>query len=247
MLKILKIPFDSGNPTGKKGTARSPEKIAQKLGKKGILVKVNQSNFDESIENIEKAAFKEFKSQNKVLALGGDHSITYGLVKAASKIYKDLAFIYFDAHLDCEDNFLPPSHEDVVKAIVNEKLVKPENIVIIGARKFWKKEVDFVKENNINVIYAPVKREEIEEFIKNFFEKHKHVYVSIDIDVFDPSIAPDTGYSEPGGFTKEEFRRFTDNMNFKRIIGSDVVEVAYLSEKSKKTITLASDVISFLL
>lgn len=247
MLTILKIPFDSGNPTGAKGTSKSPDKILRSLKKKGREVKINQSNFDESMKNIEAEALKEFKAKNKVCAIGGDHSITYGLVKAASKAYKDIGLIYFDAHLDCEDDFLPPSHEDVVKAIVNKKLVKPKNIVIIGARKFWKKEVDFVQKHNIEVIYSPVKRSEIEEYIKNFFKKHKHVYISIDIDVFDPKVAPDTGYTEEGGFTKEEFRRFTENMNFKRIIGFDVVEVAAQTEKHKKTITLASDVIRFLL
>ena len=244
MYKFLKVPFDSGNPTGKKGTAKSPELI---LKKKGTTVKINQSNFDESMNNIEAAALKEFKEGHQVCSVGGDHAITYPLVKAASQVHKDTALIYFDAHLDCEDDFLPPSHEDVIRAIVNKKLVKPENIVIIGARKFWKKEVEFVKKRKIKVIYSPVSREEIAKFVKNFIKKHKQVYISVDIDVFDPKVAPDTGYPEHGGFTEEEFRVFTENMDFKRIIGFDLVEVAQSNVKSKKTVTLASHVIKFLL
>ena len=189
----------------------------------------------------------EFKANNQVCAVGGDHSITYGLVRAASKVHKDLALIYFDAHLDCEDDLLPPTHEDVIQAIVNQKLVKPENILIIGARKFWKKEVTFIKKHNIKVIYAVVKRDEIKEQIANFFKKHKDIYVSIDIDVFDPTIAPDTGYPEKFGFTEEEFLQFTNEMNFKRIKGWDLVEVARSTGNSQKTITLASRVIKFLL
>jgi agmatinase len=243
MYKFLKIPFDSGNPTGKKGTARSPDLIL----KKGINVKINQSNAEETQKNITAAALKELKAGHKICSVGGDHSITYGLVKACSKIYKDLALIYFDAHLDCEDDFIPPSHEDVIKAIVNQKFVKPSNIVIIGARKFWKKEVSFIKKHNITVIYAPVGRSEIEKYIKNFSKKHKHMYISVDIDVFDPSIAPDTGYPERHGFTEEEFRRFTENLDFKRIIGFDLVEVSASNEKHKKTVTVASHVIQFLL
>jgi agmatinase len=246
MYEFLKIPFDAGNPTGAKGTAKSPDKILKVLKKKGTLVKVNQSNTDETQKNIEETALNAFK-KGQVCSIGGDHSITYGLVKAASQVHKDLALIYFDAHLDCEDNFVPPSHEDVIKAIVNKKLVQPKNIVIIGARKFWGKEVKFIKKHNINVIYAPVDRKEIEKYIKNFFKKHKKVYISVDIDVFDPSIAPDTGYTEKGGFTEEEFRRFTENMDFKRIIGLDLVEVATSSGKTQKTITLASRVVQFLL
>jgi agmatinase len=246
MYKFLKIPFDAGNPTGTKGTANAPEKILKLLKQKGTSVKVNQSNVEETQKNIEESALKAFKT-GKVCSIGGDHSITYGLVKAASQVHKDLALMYFDAHLDCEDNFVPPSHEDVIKAIVTKKLVQPKNIVIIGARKFWSKEVKFIKKHNIDVIYAPVKRTEIEKYIKNFFKKHKKVYVSVDIDVFDPSIAPDTGYAEKGGFTEEEFRGFTENMDFKRIIGSDLVEVAQSSGKVQKTTTLASRVIQFLL
>lgn len=244
MYKFLKIPFDSGNPTGKKGTSNSPELI---LKKKGTAIQINQSNVDESMKNIEAAALNEFKAGNQVCSVGGDHSITYPLVKAASHVHRDLALIYFDAHLDCEDDFLPPSHEDVVKAIVNKKLVKPENIIIIGARKFWKKEVEFIKKRKIQVIYSPVKREEIIKYVKNFFKKHQQVYISVDIDVFDPKVAPDTGYPEQGGFTKEEFREFTENMDFKRIIGFDVVEVSQSNESAKKTVTLASHVIKFLL
>jgi agmatinase len=246
MTTFLKVPFDAGNPTGSKGTAKAPDKILKLLKKTGTLVKVNQSNAEETQKNIEETALKAFK-KGPVCSIGGDHSITYGLVKAASKIHKDLALMYFDAHLDCEDDFVPPSHEDVIKAIVKKKLVKPKNVVIIGARKFWRKEVEFIKKNNIEVIYAPVGRKNIEEYIKNFFKKHKNIYVSIDIDVFDPSIAPDTGYTEKGGFTEEEFRRFTENMDFKRIIGSDIVEVSTSNEKAQKTIALASRVISFLL
>jgi agmatinase len=248
MIKILKIPFDAGNPTGAKCTSKSPNKIANFFPKtKKVDIQVNQSNAEETQKNIEDVALKEFQDKNKICAIGGDHSITYGLVKAASKVHKDLSLIYFDAHLDCEDEFVPPSHEDVIKAIVNNKIIKPENIVIIGVRKFWKKEVDFIKKHNIEVIYAPVKREEIEKYIKKFFREHEKIYLSIDIDVFDPSVAPDTGYPEKGGFTKEEFRKFTENMNFKRIIGFDVVEVAQHTVNNKKTVTLASDVIKFLL
>ena len=244
MYKFLKIPFDAGNPTGKKGTVKSPELI---LKKKGYTVKVNQSNAEESMNNIEAAALQELKEGHQLCSVGGDHSITYGLVKAAAKVHKELALIYFDAHLDCEDSFIPPIHEDVIQAIVKQKLVKPQNIIIIGTRKFWKKEVDFIKKHKITVIYAPVDRSDIEKNIKNFFKKHKHVYISVDIDVFDPSVAPDTGYPEQGGFTEEEFRVFTENMDFKRIIGFDLVEVAQSNVKSKKTVTLASHVIKFLL
>jgi agmatinase len=243
MFKILKVPFDSGNPTGSTGTAKAPDEIAKLFPKvSAINVAINQSNIDESFESIEKTATKEFKNNNKVCAIGGDHSITYAMVKAASNVHKDLSLIYFDAHLDCEDDFLPPSHEDVIKAIVKDKLVKPENILIVGARKWWPKEEEFVKKQGITVITpSEMKNADLSGFMT------KNNYISVDIDVFDPKVAPATNYTENDGLTLNEFQEFTQRMDFKRIIGFDIVEVSPQLEKTKKTVTLASDVIKFLL
>ena len=243
-MKLLKIPFDAGNPTGSAATASAPEEIAKFFPEiEQIDVAVNQSNFEETMKNIEAAALQELKT-SKICSIGGDHSITYALVKAASQIHKNLTLIYFDAHLDCEDDFLPPSHEDVIKAIVNQKLVKPENIIIVGARKSWPKEQAFVKENNIRVI----KPEEIDKLSANSCQLTAGpVYISVDIDVFDPELAPATGYPEKQGINLQQFQKFTERLDFNRIIGFDLVEVAPSLENGKKTVTLASDVIKFLL
>lgn len=227
--KVLKIPFDQGNPTGARGPAEAPELICKELKIKGEKVEVG--DLEKTNHNILKAA------KGKVLAIGGDHSITYALVKAA----KPEALLYFDAHLDCEDDFLPPSHEDVIKAIVNEKIVKPENIFIIGARKFYPKELEFVREKGINAVKT------IDSDLWNRISMFKRVYCSIDIDVFDPEEAPGTNYKEPNGLKPKEFFDFLKKIDLKRVVGADVVEVNPAKDSKNKTIRLAANIIkSFL-
>lgn len=216
--KILKIPFEAGNPTGDKGPASAPDLV----WKEGEVIKTG--DFLETNKNISKAA------KGRFLAIGGDHSITYALVKAA----KPEALLYFDAHLDCEDDFMPPSHEDVIRAIVNEKLVKSENIFIIGARKLYPKELEFVKKNNINVV---------KHMDPKLISTFKRIYLSIDIDVFDPSEAPGTNYPEENGIKSEEFFDLLQTIDLKTIVGVDICEINPEKDIENKTIRLAAKIV----
>lgn len=244
---LLLIPFDGGN-LKIKGAGEAPAILSNFFKDlKKIKIKVDNFNFEESQNNISDAAYKEFKKKNLVIGIGGDHSVTYGLVRGAKKAFENISLLYFDAHLDAEDDFLPPSHEDVIQAIVNEKLIKPSNILIVGARKYWKKEIEFINKNNIKVAFASEKKSEISEKIRKFVEKSKNLYVSVDIDFFDESIAKSTGYPEKNGFLLEDFVKFTTFPEFKRIIGYDLVELIPSIDNDNITTTLASNVIKHLL
>ncbi len=269
--KILKIPFEAGNPTGatshlaegqtriilesidartdrqmrrtshlaeelttqeqtakmrQKGTASAPELICKEAKIKGELVEVG--DLEETNQNILKAA-----SGKRTLAIGGDHSITYALVKAV----RPEALLYFDAHLDCEDDFLPPSHEDVIQAIVNDRVVKPENIFIFGARKFYPKELEFVKKRGINVV------ENMDLGVDNILPRFKRIYLSVDIDVFDPEEAPGTDYPVEIGLRSREFFEFLENLEIKKLAGIDITEVNPAKDSENKTIKLAARII----
>ena len=80
-----------------------------------------KDDFEKLHSEVFTIADKEYKKGNFVIGLGGDHSVSYGLMRAFSKHHKNAALIYFDAHLDCEDDFLPPTHEDIIRAAVNER------------------------------------------------------------------------------------------------------------------------------
>lgn len=241
MWSILKIPFAQGNLKSQ-SSSFAPEVLA----KTGLYVPVNLGNFEETQENIERAASEKFEQDRKVASIGGDHSITYGLVKAASKKFKNLGLIYFDAHLDCEDDFSPPSHEDVVRAIVKDELIAPENILMIGVRKSWPKEEEFVRKHKIKVVKAGDSEGALKE-LKKLNNRIDHLYLSVDIDVFDPEIAPATVYKEKNGLNFEDFKKFITVLDFKRIIGVDLVEYSPSLDSNGKTGTLASNVIKFLL
>ncbi|MCX6774659.1 MAG: arginase family protein, partial [DPANN group archaeon] len=126
MYTIVKIPFDKCIvEKGRRGAALGPDEIEKDLKShakdmqklKFVEVKEND-DFEKLHKETENIAQNEYKKGNFVIGLGGDHSISYGLMKAFSKRFKNSGLICFDAHLDCEDDFLPPTHEDLLKAAV---------------------------------------------------------------------------------------------------------------------------------
>jgi len=229
MRTILKIPFDACIvDKEKRGAAEAPD-IIQKFVKDAIWKEIEISGDFETIQNnITKAALEE----EIIIGVGGDHSVFYGLMRAFSKKFKG-GLIFFDAHLDCEDDFHPPTHEDIIKAAVNEGFFEPENILMIGSRKFYPKELEFVKEKKIKL----GKLEDIADFIRD----KENLYISIDIDVFDPKFAPGTGYPEKEGLKPEDvFPVIKDLAKSGKVKGLDIVEVNPKKDIDNKTSKLAA-------
>ena len=239
MISIIKIPFDACIvEKARRGAAKGPDAILAELGKhKFDILEVKELNDFEAMHyEVESLADKEYKKKNFVIGLGGDHSVSYGLMKSFSKHFKNSGLIYFDAHLDCEDDFLPPTHEDIVRAAVSEKFFAPENILMIGTRKSYPKEVKFVEEKKIKL----GKIEDIKDFTKN----KDSIYISIDIDVFDPKYAPGTGYPEADGLAPEQVLQVLKELSkIKKVKGLDVVEVSPIKDKDSMTSKLASKIL----
>jgi len=236
---IIKIPFDACIvERARRGTAKGPDAIQAELKSDEIkFLEVKELNdFEVMHYEVESLADKEYKKKNLVIGLGGDHSVSYGLMKAFSKHFKKPGLIYFDAHLDCEDDFLPPTHEDIVRAAVNEKFFAPENILMIGTRKSYPKEVKFVEEKGIRL----GKIDDIKDFIKN----KDSIYISIDIDVFDPKYAPGTGYMEKDGLAPEQvLPAIKDLAKSRKVKGIDVVEVSPPKDVNGITSKLAASLL----
>lgn len=230
---ILKAPFELGIVERERiGTAEAPDIIAEEIGDIQDVVWQTvdvRPNFDETMQNIEKSAsVKDF-----VIGVGGDHSISFGFIKAFSKKFKERALVYFDAHLDCQDDWLPPSHEDILRAVVKQGFVKPENILVIGARTWTQRELDFVKEKKVKI----GKLEDVSDFIKD----KKNLYISIDIDVVDPAFAPGTGWPEKDGISENQLLEALKILSGSgKVRGLDVVEVCPRKDVKNKTIKLAA-------
>jgi len=189
------------------------------------------------IDNFVKSLFDKKKDIIPVM-VGGDHFCTYPVIRAIGDSFKNpekLGVLILDAHLDLYDKYQERaySHATVSHLIHNLDFISNKNLLIIGTRDIDIPELKFAKTNDITHFNAYMLHDigvsSFTEKIIQFFEKSdiKDLYISIDIDVLDPSIAPGTGYAIPGGLTYREiwkiFREVTKKVN---IIGFDVVEVS---------------------
>lgn len=183
------------------------------------------------------------------LVLGGDHSITAGVVRALGQ-YKSLGIIWFDSHPDLMDSYggrrgveeSKWNHACPLRRILELWNVRPEHLLLIGIRDFIPDELTFIRRNDIETIWAKdlhrLPHEELADRIGRKFAGLP-VYVSFDINVLDPAHAPGTGVPIPGGLTTrylydlifELTRRERESLadgagHFLEVAGFDVVEIA---------------------
>ncbi len=155
------------------------------------------------------------------VTLGGEHSISFGAVKACLERYPDLTVLQIDAHADLRDEYdgMKFSHACIMRRIRE----LGANTISIGTRRLNKEEDDYIKSNNISIFPPPFKKEYVKDIIDACSE---NVYVTIDADGFDPSVIPATGTPVPGGLLwHETLDLFRELFEFKNIVGLDFVEV----------------------
>lgn len=156
------------------------------------------------------------------VTLGGEHSITYGAVKAISEKYKNLSILDLDAHTDLRNKFEGTKyhHATVMRRIYE----LGHKITQVGIRSTSTMEIEFIKKNPkaINIFYAP--RVPTEKIINTL---SKNVYITIDLDCFDPSIMPSTGTPEPNGLNWQQITSLLRSVSKTRnIVGFDMVELS---------------------
>jgi agmatinase len=215
---VLKVPFDRGvfDPE-RKGCKLAPNIFEEKCKEFEFKEVKCYDDFISTFENIKKSAL-EVLDKNKILcAIGGDHSISLGLVEAFFEKYPKAGLVVLDAHFDCMDDLFPGTHEDWLKLLIKRSKIPKDSVFIFGVRKFMEKELKFANEN---FRWSKNDFEKVEEFVKKF----DHIYVSIDIDCLDPSIAPGTGWPEKGGLDFSDILTLLKKFGCK-IKGFDVVEI----------------------
>ncbi len=185
-------------------------------------IEVPIGNTVRTLELIEKTVTPFFQSGKKVLALGGEHLVSLGVIRAALKKYSQLTIIHFDAHVDMRDDYLGEklSHSTVMRRA--GELMGYSNIYQFGIRSGSKDEWDFAFSNSN--IY-PYKISDFYNVI-NSFSDGEPIYLTIDLDVLDPSYFPGTGTPEPCGISTRELIDAIIAMEEKNIIGADVVELS---------------------
>ena len=156
--------------------------------------------------------------------IGGEHLVTLPAFKAVHEVYEDVYLLHFDAHTDLrqEYNNSENSHATVIRRIWD--IVGDNRIYQFGIRSGTKEEFDFsLKEGHTYMEVSTI--DTFEEIVKSLY--NKKVYLTIDLDVLDPSIFPGTGTPEPGGVTYREFEsifKILNNSNIK-LVGFDIVEL----------------------
>ncbi|MBZ4687226.1 MAG: agmatinase [Clostridia bacterium] len=196
-------------------------------------------NVEKSLGIIEKAANFCLKERKKPFFLGGEHLITWPIVKSIYKEYKDLKVIQFDAHADLREDYLGEkfSHATVMRQICN--VIGPENVYQLGIRSGTKEE--FAYGNEYTNFYPHKLLEVIEEVAESC--AGYPVYLTIDIDVFDPAYAPGTGTPEPGGHTSREVIGALSCLKDLTLVGCDIVEVAPAHDTGDITSILAAKMV----
>ena len=242
-MKVIKVPFSAGGLGKTNGVEEGPDAIiavtkdffSTESGEVPAFdvssVAVDNANLVETNAAIVAKSKEVLSSSDGAVFLGGDHSITYSLVKAFAAVHSsNPGIVIFDAHADACSDFNPPTHEDLLLALVKERIVKKENIILVGIRNLHPDELAFLKEHSITYYtMQDIASDGKEEIIDEVMSKAKDfgsLYVSFDIDVLDPAFAPGTGYLEPGGLSTRELLYFVHKLkNLSNWKASDIVEV----------------------
>jgi agmatinase len=199
-------------------------------------------NAQKSLDMIEEYVDSLLTAGKFPLGMGGEHLVTWPVVKAFDKHYDDFVVLHFDAHTDLRDSYEgePLSHSTPLKKIAN--LIGPENCYSFGIRSGMKEEFEWAKTSGYNLF-----KYEIVEPLKAVLPKlaGKKVYVTIDIDVLDPSAAPGTGTQEIGGVTTKELLEVVHMIARADVdvIGADLVEVCPAYDQSDMTAIAAAKVL----
>jgi agmatinase len=179
---------------------------------------------EQMMERIEMAADEILRHDKFILALGGEHSISSALVKAHKSRYPDLTVLHFDAHSDLRPEYQgsPYSH-----ACVMARIREICDFISVGIRSFCGSEEEKQVESEGRLIKPSDFRNNPKMASIILSMLSDHIYITFDLDSFDPAVMPAVGTPEPGGMLWDEIILFIRAVgNSKKIVGADIVELA---------------------
>lgn len=235
---IIPVPYD-GTSTYGKGADKGPEAIFQaaenmelydietnkEVYKNGIFIAPEVTGYsspEAMVADVEQTVTKYINTGKFVTIIGGEHSVSIGSIRAFARQYSDLTVLQLDAHSD-----LRPEYEGSKcnHACAMHEASFTTNLVQVGIRSMDTVEIEFLKSENLFTSYDIRTNKYWKEDVINAIGDN--VYITVDLDVFDPSIMPSTGTPEPGGLlwneTLDLLKMVFSNSN---VIGCDIVELA---------------------
>ena len=265
---IVGVPFDSGT-SYRSGTRFGPRKIREvslmlwgynptmhvaPLEKLSVVdygdVSVNPTSIEKTMASITKTADEILETNTTLIALGGDHSITLPLMRAAAKKFGPLSLVHVDAHIDTwEEEFeaTPYSHGTPFRNALQEGLIREGEYIQIGIRGPVGGASDYKEAKELGAHTITI-HEVFEKGIPGILETvHQRckgpVYVSLDIDSADPAYAPGTGTPEVGGLSSYQLLQLIRGLRGLDLASFDLVEVSPPYDHSDITAMLASNII----
>jgi agmatinase len=239
-ISVIPVPYDA-TTTYVTGTKNGPAAIIEasthmelydeELGKEtyqaGIYPHqpsaVSEKTPEAMLQMVSETVSADIKSDRLPVTLGGEHSISVGVVRELVKVYPDLSVLQLDAHADLRDTYegTPFNH-----ACVGRRISELCPLVQVGIRSMSKEEADFQGSSQVVTISDyEIKRNKtaLQDAINTLTD---HVYLTFDLDVLDPAIMPSVGTPEPGGLNWYETIQFLKLLSErKRIVSFDLVEL----------------------
>jgi agmatinase len=266
-IAVVGVPFDSGvsyRPGARFGPAHvreasrllrpyNPVQDVEPFSTQQVVdagdIAANPFNIDEAIAQIEEAATRLGADGTRLLTIGGDHTIALPLLRAVTKRTGPVAVLHFDAHLDTWDTYFgaPVTHGTPFRRASEEGLIDLEASIVLQILPAVQRATDTDVQARLG--FAVIAAHEFEtDGLARVIERmlvrlgDRPVYISVDIDVLDPSHAPGTGTPEAGGLTSRELLAIIRALSHLTIVGADVVEVAPAYDHAQLTAVAASHV-----
>lgn len=234
---VLPVPFDETS-TWLKGADRGPDAIIEasrhlelydhetdtEVYKKGIFTAsaIRATGPETMIEDVHAKTSELIRLGKFVVTVGGEHSISVGTSRAHSDFCPEMAVLHLDAHTDLRDEYEGSKYNHACTAARIKEAV--DTVVAVGIRS-----MDISERNKIDerlIFYADYIHESKDWINEILAVLPENVYITIDLDAFDPGIMPSTGTPEPGGLNWYQVIRLLRAVSKeKKITGFDVVEL----------------------
>ncbi len=174
----------------------------------------------QTIERVHQVASELVRKEKFVVMLGGEHSLTLGMVRALVQKFPRLSVLQLDAHADLRDEHQGTKYSH---ACVMRRVLEQCPIVQVGIRSLSQEEHQFLAQNRMQPFFAPLDHTSAQEILSSL---SKEVYITIDLDVLDPSIMAAVSTPEPGGMGWYEILGLLRRVAGERsIVGFDLVEL----------------------
>lgn len=200
-------------------------------------------NAKRSLKMIEEKATEIFSANKKSFLIGGEHLVSLGNITAAYRKYPNLKLLHFDAHADLRDNYMEEklSHASVIRRAWD--LLGDEKIYQFCIRSGTRDEFQWAKNHTFLEKFS---YNSLTEKVKNI-GNDTPIYVTIDLDVFDPSLFSGTGTPEPGGINFKDMMNILSGLQGLNIVGGDIVELSPQYDTSGVSTAVACKVMRELL